>query len=49
MSSISLQKGKTFGLGWKYFESARTPHRNTVHSSKQVNDNPSPNHYSLNP
>jgi hypothetical protein len=46
---MSLREGKTFGLGWKNYESARTPHRSTVHDSYQVRANPGPNYYSLNP
>ena len=48
-SAISLRKGKTFGLGWKYFDAARSPHRESVHSSYQVRSNPGPNRYNINP
>lgn len=48
-SSLNLRVGKTFGLGWKHYESSRVDHRNTVHCSYQVKANPGPNHYKLNP
>lgn len=48
-SARNFKEGKSFGIGWKYFEASRTFHRNTVHSSYQVKANPGPNHYTLNP
>ena len=43
--SVSLRKGKTFGLGWKSYDKARAPHRSTVHTSSQVQSSPGPQHY----
>lgn len=48
-SAVSLGKGKTFGLGWKYYEPAGTFYRDTVHCSYQVKSNPGPNYYMINP
>ena len=48
-SAAILGRGKSFGIAWRHYEAARTPHRATVHSSLQQRHNPAPNHYLLNP
>lgn len=42
-----LGRCKSFGLGWKYYEAAGTPHRKTVHSSMQVRSNPGIGRYNI--
>lgn len=38
--SASIKAGKSFGIGWNFYQKVRTPHRATVHNPEQVEQNP---------
>ena len=38
--SATIKKGKTIGVNWNSYATARAPHRSTVHCSQQTRSNP---------